>query len=280
MISSSFDGLERLLALVQRHCDGLKLTINPSKSKIVTPEDIDQLLLLDDQNNVTLALSKVLSYKYLGTETTLSMSTTGSKRQQKCIQTAKKYKFACFHVARTGPDVIDTVLATWSNIAIPSILSGCEFIPFTESTILGIERIQSQLAKHALGLPQSTANICAQTELGFKPFRMILYQHQLGFYIRVMSLPRDRWVKKALLAHLTCDWDSPYMSYITSIRQRLQLLTLPDKVRSLKPLLESWFLGHVNQDLLTLSLPCLTPITSFSRMRYVCEDIGCSTLAK
>ena len=70
------------------------------------------------------------------------------------------------------------------------------------------------------------------------------------------------------------------MSYITSIRQRLQLLTLPDKAISLKPLLESWFLGQVNQDLLTLSLPCLTPITSFSRMRYVCEDIGCSTLAK
>ena len=73
----------------------------------------------------------------------------------------KKYNFACFYVGRTGPDVIDTVLATWSNIAVPSILSGCEMIPFSDTTIVAIERIQSQLAKRTLGLPQSTANVCA-----------------------------------------------------------------------------------------------------------------------
>ena len=187
LISRSFGGLESLVALVKRHCDSLKLVISPSKSNLVTPDDVDHLVLLDDLNQVTLSLSKVLSYKYLGTETTLLMSTTGSKRQHKCILTAKRYKFACFHVGRTGPDVVDTVLATWSNIAIPSMLSGCEVIPFSDVTIDAIERIQSQLAKHALGLPQSTPNLCAQTELGLKPFRMLLYQHQLSFYTRVMN---------------------------------------------------------------------------------------------
>ena len=203
--------------MVKRHCDSLRLTISSSKSNIVTPDDVDQMLLLDEDNNVTLALSKVLSYKYLGTETTLLMSSTGSKHQQKCIQTAKRYKYSCCYLGRTGPDFVDKVLATWSNIAIPSILSGCEVIQFTESNINIIERIQSQVAKIALSVPQNTSNVCAQTEMGMKPFRMRLYELQLGYYIRLLNLSRDRWVHKVLYDHLTGGWHSPYMAYISRI---------------------------------------------------------------
>ena len=280
LFSRSFTGLERLLSMVKKHCDDLRLVINPSKSKIVTPEDVDQLLLLDADNQVTLSLSKVLSYKYLGTDTTLLMSTTGSKRQHRCIQTAKKYNFACSYVGRTGPDVIDTVLATWSNIAVPSILSGCEMIPFSETTIQAIERIQSQLAKRTLGLPQSTANVCAQTELGLKPFRMILYQHQLAFFIRVMNLPSDRWVKKVMLDHLNGAWVSPYMKYLASIRLKLGILVTPPSIKSSKALLNTWFLHQTNLELQRLSLPCLTPLSAYKRLGYVCENEGAATIAK
>ena len=86
--------------------------ISEKKSSIVTPDDVDSLVLLDDQNEVALTLSKLLSYKYLGTETTLLMSSTGVKRQRRCVMTAKRYKFACSYVGRSGPDVVDTVLAT------------------------------------------------------------------------------------------------------------------------------------------------------------------------
>ena len=279
LVSRSFSGLEKLVATVKQRCDDLKLLINPSKSSIVTPEDVDSLVLLDEDNQVTLSLSKVLSYKYLGTDTTLLMSTTGSKKQQRCLQTAKKYLFACFYVGRTGPDIIDTVLATWSNIAVPSILSGCEMITFTDTTIQAIERVQGQLAKHALGLPQSTPNICAQTELGLEPFRMKLYQQQLSFYIRLMNLPNDRWVRRVLLDHLRGNWASPYMQYIASIRQKLKILAVPPSSKSLKLLLNTWFLNQTNHELSRLSLHCILPLTSFSRMRYVCENGGCTPLA-
>ena len=155
LIATTFEDLESLIHMVKRHCDSLRLTISSSKSNIVTPDDVDQMLLLDEDNNVTLALSKVPSYKYLGTETTLLMSSTGSKHQQKCIQTAKRYKYSCCYLGRTGPDFVDTVLATWSNIAIPSILSRCKVIQFTESNMNIIERIQSQVAKIALSVPQT-----------------------------------------------------------------------------------------------------------------------------
>ena len=280
LISKTFLGLESLVRMVKHHCDTLKLVISPSKSNIVTPDDIDHLILLDDSNEVTLSLSKVLSYKYLGTDTTLLMSTTGSKRQQRCIQTAKRYKFACFYVGRTGPDVIDTVVATWSNIAVPSMLSGCEVIPFSDATIDSVERIQSQLAKHALGVSQSTSNVCCQTELGLRPFRMLLYQHQLSFFVRVMNLPAERWVRRVLCAHMDGTWDSPYMAYISKVRQRVNLLAAPPTIHFLKSHLNSWFLAHTNLSLSLLSLTCVPLLTSFSRARYVCEHDGCSVLAK
>ena len=279
LISRTFHGLEQLVSLVKTHCDQLKLSINQKKSNIVTPDDVDHLVLLDADDHVTLSLSKTLSYNYLGTETTLLMSSTGSKRQQRCIKSAKSYKFACFHVAKTGPDVVDTVLATWSNIAIPSILSGCEVIPFSETTIEAIERIQSQLAKHVLGLPQSAPNICAQTELGLKPFRMILYEKQLNFYTRVMNLPQSRWVHRVLSEHLRGDWLSPYIAYIAKIRQKIQLLITPTSKTFIKVHLNSWFLNNTNFNLSKLCLPCISPLISFSRARYICESDACQVLA-
>ena len=72
------------------------------------------------------------------------------------------------------------VIASWCNVAVPAILYGCEMIPFSEEEI---ERVQSQIAKYALGLPRSAANVCAQLDLSIKPFRQVLYEAQLKYYV-------------------------------------------------------------------------------------------------
>ena len=108
---------------------------------------------------------------------------------------------------------------------------------------------------------------------------MLLYQHQLSFYVRVMNLPAGRWVRRVLLAHLDDSWDSPYMAYIAKIRQRLNLPVAPPTVHSLKIHLNSWFLAHTNLVLSSLSLSCVPPLSSFSRARYVVENDGCTTIA-
>ena len=280
LISRTFDGLAELVKMVKQHCDDLKLVISEKKSNIVTYDDVDSLVLLDEQNEVALTLSKIISYKYLGTETTLLMSTTGVKRQHRCVLTAKRYKFACSYVGRSGPDVVDTVLATWSNIAVPSMLSGCEVIPFSETSIEAIEAIQSQLAKQTLGVPLSTANICAQTELGLRPFRMLLYQHQLNFYVRVMNLHHSRWVRRVLVDHLEGGWSSPYIAKILKLRQKLGLLCAPPSIKFLKIHLNTWFINQSNMEITRLKLPCVAQITKFGRADYVCEADGCSHIAR
>ena len=107
------------------------------------------------------------------------------------------------YVSKDGPDVVDVVNCTWLNIVIPAILFGCEMVPFSEATIGSIERTQSSVAKFVLGVPSGAPNICSQIELGWKPFRQVLYEKQLAFFFRVLFLPDTRWVKLALLDHLS-----------------------------------------------------------------------------
>ena len=109
---------------------------------------------------------------------------------------------------------------------------------------------------------------------------MILYQHQFAFFTRVMNLPSDCWVRKVLLDHFHGDWVSPYIRYFASIRQKLGILSMPRTINSIKIILNTWFLHQTNLELSRLSLPCLTPLSSYKRLPYVCENGSASTLAK
>ena len=270
--------LKELINRVKSQCEKLKLLISIEKSQIVSPSGEGVWDIMDDKAEV-LSLKSVLSYKYLGTETTLLMSTTGSKRQKKCIRTAQRYRYACHYVGRTGPDMVDVVLATWNNIAIPTLLSGCEVIPFTEETIESIESIQVQLTKRLLNLPKSAPNVCAQTELGIKPFRLLLYQHQLSFYLRAMHLPKSRWVSLALEDHLSGLWKSPYMNYIAKVRKKIGMLEMAPSLKYLSKHLESWAVQGVNDKLGKLSCVTILPLKKFSREVYVWEGEGTGIMA-
>ena len=281
LISRTSEGLKTLYGLVKSHCDQLLLEINTGegKSEVISPSD-DAWDILNGDGDVELSLRTVLQYKYLGLESFLSIVQTCRKKQQKCIQTANKYKFACLHIDGRGPDVVDATLATWVNIAVPSIVFGCESIIFTEATILAIERIQSQMAKRLLGLPKNTANICAQTELGIIPFRLALYKAQLSFYFRVLDLPSTRWVKKALLEHLRLTWPSPYLKYMSSLRTIVNMQFVPPTERYLKTHLYTWSLSEVNNTLANLTLPNVTPLVRFKRQPYVFEHQHLDTIAQ
>ena len=165
-------------------------------------------------------------------------------------------------------------------MALPSILYCCESIVFTESTILGLERIQSEIAKNILGLSTCTVNVCAQTELGIVPFRFSLYRVQLRFYFRVLNLPDYRWVKKALLDHLSLAWPSPYLKNITAIRETVRLPFVPPTQRYLGRHLTQWALSEVNTTVSQLNLPHIGILDKFSCQPYAFEHPHLSTIAQ
>ena len=278
LIAKTPGDLRDLISLVNNHCVALRLEVSVEKSQVVSPDD-ETVWEVPGEDEHGLSLKSVLSYKYLGTETSLLMSKTGSAKQKRCLNTAQRYRFACHYVGKTGPDMMDVVLATWNCIAMPSIMSGCEVIPFSETTIDGIERIQSLLTKRVLDLPGYAPNICAQTELGIKPFRLVLWQSQLSFYLRALQLPGSRWVSSALQDHLSGEWESPYISYITKVRSEVGLLDMGPSLKYLREHLEAWAVDKANMELGNLSGPSILQIKKFKKQLYVGEDEGCSSLA-
>ena len=281
LVSRSAVGLKNLFRIVKRRCDELLLELNTGegKSEVISPDD-GTWKLFNDEGEEELSLRQVLQYKYLGLETTASIFKTCAAKQAKCIKTANKYKFACLYLGSRGADVVDVSLATWNNIAVPSILFGCEAIIFKESNIVAIEAIQSRVAKSILGVPSNTVGICAQTELGMVPFRTLLYKAQLGFYFRVLGLPDTRWVKQALLDHLSLAWPSPYFSNILAIREKVQLPFVPPTPRYLSVHLAQWSLAQTNFILSQRSLPYVKQLVSYKRQPYVYEYSQMDTVAQ
>ena len=270
LISKTADGLKRLLNLVNKHCEDLKLIISEEKSQVVSPTD--DVWDIFGEGGLVVSLRQILQYKYLGTQTFSSIFRTFAAKQKKCVDTAKKYMYGCLHLGKQGSDLIKVASTTWEAVAVPSIMFGCETVLFSETKISELETIQSQVAKQILGVSRNTSNICAQTELGFKPIRLVLALCQLQFYFRVLRLPNSRWVKIALLNHLAGTWHSPYLTYITKLRAASSLYEAPPSLLHLRRHLFEWALFKTNLTLSSSSLTHIQPLLSFRKALYVCPS--------
>ena len=284
LLARTPEGLIRLLSLVYDHAKRLKMEINTSKDKseVISPvgTEGDEWQVKDATGNLVLTLNQVVKYKYLGCPTMESMHKTSLEHQKQCVSKAYKYKGSCIYISKEGPDVVQMVLATWRNIALPSILYGTEMIPFSETTILEIEKVQNQVAKFALGVSIGCAGICAQLDLGMKPFRQVLYEHQLKFYLRVLRLPDSWWVRQALEEHLSCKWNSPYLTYIRDIRNLMGIHELPMREKVLVSCINEFFVKDTNNRLALHELPWLNPIKVFKMQSYVSEGKASACIAK
>ena len=178
--------------------------------------------------------------------------------------------YACLYLGRSGSDLVLVSMATWETVAVPSILFGCDSILFSEAKIAELECIQARVAKMFLGVSKNTANICAQSDIGFKPLRLLLCLQQLKFYFRVLRLPNSRWVKMALLEHLAGSWVSPYLAYICNLRTTVSLHDEPPTLLHLRKHMFQWVLWRTNIFFNRISLPCLEPLERVKKEWYVC----------
>ena len=277
VVSRSAEGLKKLLNLVNKHCESLRLVISEEKSQVVSPTA--DLWDIFGEDGLVVSLKQAFEYKYLGVETFSSIFRTCAAKQKKCVATARRYMFACLYLGKWGSDLVSVSMAAWQNVAIPSILFGCESILFSESKITELESVQAQVAKRILGVPKNSSNVGAESELGFKPFRLVLFLHQLKFYFRVLGLPPSRWVRIALLDHLSGAWPSPYLSYVCRLRTEVSLFFEPPTLLYLQKHLFHWALEKMNSVLSSDALPCLVPVLSFRKQPYVCSSGGLDTIS-
>ena len=269
LISKTEEGLRTLHRIVQDHCATLKMSISMTKSKVMSCSN-DLWEIFQDQDIVG-CLDKVLQFRYLGVETRIFPSQAAKAMQQRAVDISNKYKGACISLSRDGPDIVDLAACLWQNIALPSLLYGCETTPFSATALQVISRHQSSIGKHSLGLPYCSPNVSAEAILGMKPFKQKLYASQLKFYARLSNQSDNRWSKDALLDHTQGGWDSPYIKYIGAIKEEIGMRKWPINPKYVDVVLDHHFLNETNSEIERLSLPALEPLTKRLRMEHVSE---------
>ena len=248
----------------------MKMEVSVLKSKVMS--DSKDLWAVFDGEEVTGCLDKVLTFKYLGVESALSPARGAIMMRKRALNLARRYKACCMRVSRSGPDTVKVAMATWINIALPSIMYGCESVPFTDSVLDEVDRMQSAVAKNVTGLSVSAPNLAAQVVLGLKMFRHKMFEAQLKFYLRVCSLERGRWSRDAMECHLAGKWVSPYMAYINKTKMEVGMVAGPRSSRHVELVLNHHFVRVVNERIFAMDLPALKPIDKFSMMQHVEES--------
>ena len=272
LISDSASGLRQLRDIVQRHVAELKMKLSIQKSKVMSSShDVWELL---EKEDVIGCLEKVLQFKYLGIETCLNPSKSASAMMKRAISLANKYRGTCIRLARDGPDIVDLALSIWSNIAMPSLLFGSEFIRFSEQAIEDISRQQSAVGKFTLGLPTCAPNVSTPAILGIKSFRELLYSKQLKFFVRLVNQPDDRWSKDALLENIYGGWSSSYLNYLATIRNEVGLNRWPVSEKEVDIVLQHHFLEKTNAEIDRLNLPAFEPLAKKRRLEHVNESLN------
>ena len=175
-------------------------------------------------------------------------------------------------VARDGPDMVDVAMATWVNIARPSLVYGCDFVPFSNTAITELDRCQSSVAKQALGLKLNDPNIAGEVILGLKTVREVIVTMQLKYYVRLWKQDRNRWSHDALLAHLLQRWKSPYIDHITNLKSEVGLLVSPVSARHVDIVVSAHYLAELNQKIASFNFPALDMIEKRSMALHVDES--------
>ena len=270
LVARDADGLRQLRDIVQLHCVDLNMTLSVSKSKVMSAShDLWELL---EGDTIIGTLEKVLTFKYLGVETKLNPRKSAAAMMDRAKNLAKSYRKTCISLANDGPDTVDLTLCLWQNIAMPSILYGCEIVPFSASAIDEIERHQSSVGKFTLGLPPCAPNISATSILGIPTFKELLYSTQLKYLARLLRQDPMRWSKDAFIDHLQGDWPSPYLKYLGVICVELGLQKWPTTPKEIDVSLKHHFLEVNNDAINHLSLPALKPLNKRARMDFSNES--------
>jgi hypothetical protein len=268
-VSRTADGLRELLALVQLHCANLNMKLSIPKCKVMSKAM--ELWEIIENDEVAGCMEKVIACKYLGIETQLSPFLGATAMGKRAEQVAKKYKAACMRIARDGPDVVEVAMTLWLNVACPSILFGCESVPFTETCIAKIEQFQTAIGKDALGLPVSAPNLAARAILGLRSFKELLFSAQLKFLVRLRGQEVGRWSHDAFLDHLHGGWNSPFFKNIARIKMEVGMVRGPVSIKHVDVVLKHHFLAELNQGIALLDLPGLLPVDWLRIARHVNE---------
>ena len=246
IVGKSVKEIREKIKLTQLWCKDNKMEVNFDKTKILD-KNKDRLwpvwsLTSDDREHI----ESVPSFSYLGVPITFKRSVqwTNDPHSKQIIARAKKYKSAIYRISVESIDKGEAIKAAWENIAIPSILFGCETTVFTKKTLVTLEQIQCQVARLCLGVRSDTSGLGARVEAGMMRMSSRIMLNQLNYLNNVIQRSSESNVYQAWLENINGQWSSPLRKLWNDIkdRSRTRGIVSPKKVKSVVVAYENLFI--------------------------------------
>ena len=211
LIARSSKGLESLMEITKKFCKTHHLDISEKKSKVMTHDAATGKMKFKNADDTdSLTLESVISFKNLGMYLNSSSYGLFKDFNNQARVKANNYLHSVLSLVRSGPDRSQLAYSLWTQCAIPSILYGCEILPFTQATLDEIERVQTIVGKFILQIPRNSTNVCTNIDGGLRPVWSAVAEKVLLYAHNTMKKPSSNWAKLAMDDNLKLGCQSPY----------------------------------------------------------------------
>ena len=174
---------EELLCLqleVEQFCTDFGMMVSREKTMLIANDGSDKwpYLLIDGPHEDLLVVSKA---KYLGVMIAATRNSLTSSFNDRLRIICNSYVKTILSYAGSMYSQIQSSLAIWKGVALPSMLYAVEVLDVDQKTLDYLDLQQRKLGKSLLGIPMSSANVCIETELGLRPISEIIAERKITF---------------------------------------------------------------------------------------------------
>ena len=166
---------------LEKFCMDVKMKVSREKTVVISSRQMKEwpYLLPDAPHEDLMVVAKA---RYLGVEISdklaVMQESFDSKLRKKCIS----YVRAILKYRGSWYSHVQSCLAVWNNIALPSMLYGVEVVPIKDATLRYLDLQQRIMGKAILDVPSSSANACVELELGLRPISEIIAERKMLYF--------------------------------------------------------------------------------------------------
>ena len=272
-------GLERMLRVVGRFCEGMQMRLAVSKTVIISGAAPDSRWSAGGDEGSTLEAAYM--GKYLGVEIQVKGRNLIKHRESKMIMVATNYAHTIMGVTRTGLDRALVAHKLWECCAIPSILYCVDASVNTKSCIMKLERIQHQIARFILQLPKSAAKVCGYVDAGLKPIQARIDTRCVMFAWKVLNGKRSPMLRHVMETVLKDNQD-PWTSQLLDLCGEQGIAFLQNRLSCVRKVMHNSavtkVLNLMREHVSLWSLP--QPVGWFKLQRHVNDSSLCGVLSR
>ena len=154
--------------------------VSRKKTVVISNDNMEKwpYLLIDGPHE---GLLVVLKAKFLGVMVLASKEMMRMSFMQRLRAICSSYVKTILMYTGTKYSHVQSSLAIWNGVAVPSLLYGSKVLNVVVDTKHYLDLQQRKLGKLLLRVPMSSANECVETELGLRPISEMIEERKLKF---------------------------------------------------------------------------------------------------